>query len=353
MLDWENLPFISSQSPYVELLRPADPLRGEGVSGRDVEFAFYGWSRRPLYSSSGRAWPLDDDVFARIEQSRTPFWTELQRGDDRFDAYIQNDRGGIYALGFPIVSALGHLVNLAELTVLAWLTYAVLLAVTAHLRRVQPPRRHRAGAAARGARELLPQAVARLRCRHGRPGRGAGLRRAAPTWPTRCARTSRRRRSAPHRGAARRRGPRRAARRAAGRRHRRQPDGMGQPPDRPGRQHLQRTASAGHERAQPVRVRPAAGPDAGRRLPRTSSCGNEAATVTPEQIGSLEYLVAATPMTARDARRDSHRAAHLAAAGDREPDRHARIDRCCLARCCSSSAARSSATGWPSASRTR
>ena len=131
MLDWENLPFISSQSPYMELLRPADPLRGEGISGRDVEFAFYGWSRRPLYSSSGPAWPLEDDVFGRIEQSRMPFWTELQRGEERFDAYSQNDRGGIYVLGFPIVSALGHVVNLAELTLLAWLTYAMLLALTA------------------------------------------------------------------------------------------------------------------------------------------------------------------------------------------------------------------------------
>ena len=131
MHDWENLPFFSSQNPYVELLRPADPLRGEGISGRDVEFAHYGWSRRPLYTSSGRAWPLDDEVFALVEQSRVPFWTELRRGEDSFDAYIQNDRGGIYVLGFPIVSALGHVVNLAEITVLAWLTYALLLAVTA------------------------------------------------------------------------------------------------------------------------------------------------------------------------------------------------------------------------------
>ena len=30
----------------------------------------------------------------------------------------RSDRGGIYALGFPAVSALGHLVNLAELTTL-------------------------------------------------------------------------------------------------------------------------------------------------------------------------------------------------------------------------------------------
>jgi signal transduction histidine kinase len=133
MLDWENLPFISSQNPYVELLRPSDPLRGEGISGRDVEFAFYGWSRRPLYTSSGRAWPLEDDVFARIEQSRASFWGGLRRDDLRFDAYILNDRGGIYVLAFPIVSAFGHLINLAELTVLAWLTYALLLAATAIL----------------------------------------------------------------------------------------------------------------------------------------------------------------------------------------------------------------------------
>ena len=64
MPDYENLPFISSRSPYVELLRPADPLRGEGLAGDDVEFAVYGWSRTPLYPVAGTAWPLADDVFA-------------------------------------------------------------------------------------------------------------------------------------------------------------------------------------------------------------------------------------------------------------------------------------------------
>ena len=53
MLDYENLPFISSRSPYVELLRPADALRGEGQAGDDVEFAVYGWSRTPLYPVGG------------------------------------------------------------------------------------------------------------------------------------------------------------------------------------------------------------------------------------------------------------------------------------------------------------
>ncbi len=131
ILDYANLPFILSQNPYVELMRPADPLRGEGISGRDIEFAVYGWSRRPLYASNVTAWPLDDPAFSRIEQSRTPFWAELRRGDTGYDVYVLNDRGGIYALGFPIASALDHLVNLAELTIIAWGTYLLLVVVTA------------------------------------------------------------------------------------------------------------------------------------------------------------------------------------------------------------------------------
>ncbi len=67
----------------------------------------------------------------RCRGVRDPFWTRLSRGQDRFDVYLQNDRGGIYALGFPVVSPLGHLVNLAEVTVLAVGTYVLLLAVTA------------------------------------------------------------------------------------------------------------------------------------------------------------------------------------------------------------------------------
>jgi len=131
ILDYANLPFILSQNPYVELMRPADPLRGEAISGRDVEFAVYGWSRTPLYASGVTAWPLEDAAFARIEESRTPVWAELQRGDTGYDVYMLNDRGGIYALGFPIASPFDHLVNLAEITVLAWGTYVLLLTATA------------------------------------------------------------------------------------------------------------------------------------------------------------------------------------------------------------------------------
>jgi signal transduction histidine kinase len=129
--DYANLPFIVSRSPYLELMRPADPAQGEGVSGRDVEFAVYGWSRTPLYASGVTAWPLDDAVFAQVEESRQPIWGELRRGDVDYAVYLLNDRGGIYALGFPVPSLLDHLVNLAEVTVLAFGTYLLLLAATA------------------------------------------------------------------------------------------------------------------------------------------------------------------------------------------------------------------------------
>ena len=104
MPDFENLPFISSRSPYMELLRPQDPSRGENLSDRDVEFAAYGWSQTQFYPIAGRAWSLSDDVFARAEESRTPFWATLPRGQDLYDVYLLNDRGGIYALGFPVIS---------------------------------------------------------------------------------------------------------------------------------------------------------------------------------------------------------------------------------------------------------
>ena len=131
MLDYANLPFILSQNPYVELMRPMDPLRDEGLSGRDVEFAVYGWSRTPVYASGVTAWPIDDAVFSRIEESRAPQWADLERAGTRYAVYLLNDRGGIYALGFPVVSALDHLVNLAEITVLAFGTYLLFLAGTA------------------------------------------------------------------------------------------------------------------------------------------------------------------------------------------------------------------------------
>jgi signal transduction histidine kinase len=131
MLDYANLPFIASKSPYVELLRPVEPERNEGISGGDIEFAVYGWSRMPLYTSAGTAWRLDEPTFAKLASSRTPVWARLEGEDQRYDVYLLSDRGGIYGLGFPVVTLLGHMMNLAELTVIAAVTFLAALLLTA------------------------------------------------------------------------------------------------------------------------------------------------------------------------------------------------------------------------------
>src|SRR5262245_57996453 len=131
MLDYANLPFIASKSPYVELLRPVEPQRNEGISGGDIEFAVYGWSRMPLYTSAGTAWHLDEATFAQLASSRTPVWARLDGEDQSYDVYLLSDRGGIYALGFPVVTLLGHMMNLAELTVIAAVAFLAALLLAA------------------------------------------------------------------------------------------------------------------------------------------------------------------------------------------------------------------------------
>ncbi len=128
MLDYRTLPFISSQSPYLESLRPNRQVAPEGISGRDVEFIVYGWSRAPIFESGTRVWTLPDPVFQRLVESRTPFWATLDRDDQTFRVIFLSDRGGIYALGYPVISWTGHLINLAELVMLALVLYLTMLA---------------------------------------------------------------------------------------------------------------------------------------------------------------------------------------------------------------------------------
>jgi signal transduction histidine kinase len=127
MFDREALPFISSQSPYLESLQPNRQAAGEALSGRDVEFVVYGWSRAPIYASGTSTWPLPDDVFGRLVASRAPFWATIQRDHETFRVYFLSDRGGIYALGYPVITAFGHLINLAELITLTFAIFVVLL----------------------------------------------------------------------------------------------------------------------------------------------------------------------------------------------------------------------------------
>ena len=130
MLDYRSLPFISSQSPYLNALRPDRQLPAEGVSGRDVEFTVYGWSRAPIFASGTSVWTLPDSVFQRTAVSRAPFWDAIDRDAHRFRVYVINDRGGIYVLGYQVLTTFGHLLNLAELATLALVAFVGLVAGT-------------------------------------------------------------------------------------------------------------------------------------------------------------------------------------------------------------------------------
>ena len=127
MLDYRTLLFISSQSAYLESLRPNRQVTPEGVSGRDVEFAVYGWSRAPIFESGTSVWKLPDAVFTQLVASRDPFWASVDRNGQRFRVFFASDRGGIYALGYPVITWAGHLINLAELVMLAAVLYLLLI----------------------------------------------------------------------------------------------------------------------------------------------------------------------------------------------------------------------------------
>ncbi|HUE90438.1 MAG TPA: HAMP domain-containing sensor histidine kinase [Vicinamibacterales bacterium] len=124
-LDYSNLSFISAQSPYAALLRGGEVT--ERSPREAVEFTVYGWSRRPLYMSGRDAWPLTEDIFERIYASREPFWARAAIGDEDYDVYFLNDRGGIYALGYALTSPFGHMISVAEVVVLSATTFALAL----------------------------------------------------------------------------------------------------------------------------------------------------------------------------------------------------------------------------------
>jgi signal transduction histidine kinase len=135
-LDYRTLPFITSQSPYFEVFRMEGGAPAEGTTGSDVEIVIYGWGLTPLFASGRAAWPITEELFARIYGSREPFWTELERGDTRWHVYFSNDRNGIYGLGYPALTSFDHFVHLAELTTLAGVAFVLVLLATAVFTRI-------------------------------------------------------------------------------------------------------------------------------------------------------------------------------------------------------------------------
>ncbi len=114
-LDYQALPFISPRNPYAELLRGrASPLADRQV-GRDVELVIYGWGLQPIFTSGPSAWLLDEDLFARVYASREPLWTTRAKSGRDYEVYVTNNRAGIYALGYPAFGLFAHLVRLVEI----------------------------------------------------------------------------------------------------------------------------------------------------------------------------------------------------------------------------------------------
>ena len=273
MLDYRNLLFISSQSPYFELFRPTE-LRapGEGTPGSDVDVAIYGWGLHPLYTSGRTAWSIDDALFQRIyDKSRAPFWASIARSDGDFQVYFSNDRFFIYAIGYPSLIAVrpsrpsGRADHIRRRRVRAGSDWHRSLHAS------QPaPRPRRPGSPSGDPRQLLPEAVLCIRAGRRGPGPDAGLRDTCVFRgsPARC--------GAGGSGAHRRRGTARhsAIRRArasqqrrdhAGQRRR---AGVDQPGDRAGHQHLRRCGAARDERARSLLVRIPPYAHARRGLPR-------------------------------------------------------------------------------------
>ena len=231
--------------------------------------------------------------------SREPLWTTVTRDNERFRVYFFNDSFGIYALGYPAISGVGHLINLGELVFLAGVLYLILLAGTSLYRALtaQTPRSGRA--LLREARtQFLSEAVCRLR-RVGRgAGRGPGIRDAdLPRQSVPC-RRRRLRRQDRHRGAA---AGRRLCRLATARSElasgrRRSVHGPGAVGDRSGRA----TCSIGRGSRRPAsatclrptccrRVRPS-------NVYRRIVLDRLPTTVTIEDVAGRPYLLAAAPV---------------------------------------------------------
>ncbi len=127
-VDYRTLPFITSQSPYIEVFRPPEGgAPREGTTATHVETVIYGWGLGPIYVSGRVAWPITEELFTRLYKSREPFWSEIEHGGETYRVYYANDRTGIFALGYRAPTLFDDLVHLAELTTLAAAVYVLVL----------------------------------------------------------------------------------------------------------------------------------------------------------------------------------------------------------------------------------
>ena len=271
MLDYRTLPFISSQSPYLESLRP-DRAGAGRRRARDAtsSSSFYGWSRAPaLRVGHERLAAARCGVRADGGVARAVLGDRRARRRALPRLLPQRSRRHLRARLSGRSRAFGHLINLAELVIAGARAVSSLLLVGADA--VQRARR-------RGRRRAAGRCCARS-------DRASTASCSSPSSPvavvpvvilalaTRTyfadaadAPASRRRRVKTATVAQRlvedyaalqQRG-------AGGARPHRRPDhGARRPRDRPGRQPVRPRAAAGDERARPVRLAAAADAHAG------------------------------------------------------------------------------------------
>jgi signal transduction histidine kinase len=112
--DYQALPFLPSSSPYYDLIG-LGPGSASTLRPPDLDVVVYGWSLRPLFSSSRVAWPISELVFRRLYSDGRPFWTTLTLEATTFQVYFSQDRQGIYALGYASPTLFEHATRLAEI----------------------------------------------------------------------------------------------------------------------------------------------------------------------------------------------------------------------------------------------
>ena len=358
MLDYRTLPFISSQSPYLESLRPErGRSRRKGVSGRDVEFVVYGWSRAPLYASGTSVWPLPDDAFrARWSSRASRSGTTLTRGGDASACTSSTTAAASTRSAIRSITWFGHLMNLAELVMLTGVLY------------VAPARRRDAVQRA----DVASRRPAAARC-CARCARASTASCSSRSWPAPSCRSSilaiadadllrdavrgpasrkpRRRRPPSRSGWSRTTRRCSSAAPAALDADRRPDHGARRPRHRSGRQPLRSRRSC-RRRASATCSRRSCCPTRtpGRRLSAASCSIGCRPSSAIEDDRRLPLSAGGRARPRRRPRGHRHRAADAPAAGDRAADRRARSAACCRRPCCSSCSGRRSATGWPSGS---
>lgn len=125
MPDYRALPFVSSDDPYYDVLRPGGAERGARIG--DLQVAVYGWGLLPAFASGNVAWPITPALADRLTASRQPFWNDLTTADRKYHVHFSNDRGGIYAVGYPVTTFFEHLTRLAEAATMLLIVFVVLL----------------------------------------------------------------------------------------------------------------------------------------------------------------------------------------------------------------------------------